>query len=509
MREKERIVRGLMAAALKGKELHQVRLATLGGEGLEARIWREKGLPPENGWLIDLSPAVIRRLANVFREASYHLVQGRLGTFLAHLRNAEGRKPGLDLMHLDFCGTIEPVMSELSGIVEAVHASEQRILALTVSDQRRHPATDAPKEVMTLVEDVFGERAEHLVQALEAQGRGLRQIGWTPGRPRDFALREISTLLTLFLSQLIAPRLKIAAEQRYARMGKLWKRELSEKRPLIYPVSLERYTYTSRGFRMRTYVWRLEPKRGSVRSALDSFLRAWLDAPCYAVVAGESEPILVKPRKTEPRPQRKKDAAMPSPPTLTMEDAKQRLQQAMPFMSPEIRESCEVLIKGSAAIDLDPIIERVTTDVMGKMLGALTAGLGTKRVATPKAVTATPPKEVRPVPAPAPAPKRSKRKGHRDDDEISQMDDLRLLMLEAKVRGEDELAKTKEDLSKAHFPRQKKRLLRIGTVFARCQGKHRPQFVARVLLRDGGMAEKLAKLYGVTADELRAEATRH
>ena len=63
----------LLTELTKMVSLKEAKIASLAGSGIEARLWREKGVPAQNAWLIDSNPAVIRTMLKKQNQHPYHL----------------------------------------------------------------------------------------------------------------------------------------------------------------------------------------------------------------------------------------------------------------------------------------------------------------------------------------------------------------------------------------------------------------------------------------------------
>ena len=122
--------------------VEDARIATLGGQGLEARIWQGAGVPHDHGWLIERKKALSREL---IEELPYHYTNG-LETFPRVFRSVEGSDAMLDGLHLDYCGTVEPRLQEIGAVLPLI-VHNIGCLAVTVSDQRRNLSLRASRTV--------------------------------------------------------------------------------------------------------------------------------------------------------------------------------------------------------------------------------------------------------------------------------------------------------------------------------------------------------------------------
>src|SRR3989344_104689 len=194
---KERIVRLFLDFVGTFVPLNEARLATLGGEGLEAKMWLELGIPKEHGWLIERSDA---RMLRLIAESRYR-IHNQLSTFARILRGQNGETASIDGFHLDLCGTFGgELLGNFSSVMPLVLRSRGRSLAITVADQRRNLALEEWPTYEKRAERLFGKEAKSLYHTIFEQQKLVpvsrsRAPFIQPFDPRKGAMREYSTLI--------------------------------------------------------------------------------------------------------------------------------------------------------------------------------------------------------------------------------------------------------------------------------------------------------------------------
>lgn len=264
---KTEIIRLFLAFVGSYIDLSKARLATLGGEGLEAELWSTYGIGPKKGWLIECKQAKSQRL--IARFPYRHCA--RLAYFWRNTESIWGRKYGIDGFHLDLCGTYERIRSDFAPNVPLIVRSAGRCLAITVADQRQNESQEHFEDISAAASELFGAApAARLFSKLEGDYRSLPSQGiglWAD--PVIGAERELGFAYHLMraLGQHSAPAID----------------------------RIERYLYVSnsnaRPFRMRTYFFHFGKVR-SDRNVHDA-LSLWCKAPLQCVT--ESGTITVSP----------------------------------------------------------------------------------------------------------------------------------------------------------------------------------------------------------------------
>src|SRR5688500_3166332 len=93
--------------------LPQAHVVGLGGEGLEATLWRESGIDFQHGWLIER----VRQMSRKLIQAHPYRYHSNLRSFATAFRSIHGHKKSIDALHADFCGTLESHLTEVAPVV--------------------------------------------------------------------------------------------------------------------------------------------------------------------------------------------------------------------------------------------------------------------------------------------------------------------------------------------------------------------------------------------------------
>jgi hypothetical protein len=227
---KSQVIRLFLQFVRAHVPLDQAIVASLGGEGREAAIWQEVGIPGSNGWVIERNRQRSRKL---IADLPYRYTSS-LGNFARGFRSVTGAGHGVDAFHLDLCGTLELATNVARPIIPLVINSRGRCLAITVADARRNPSVDNFPVIEKWLSALLGFR----------YGRMRERLGREQGEGRELALmREIGffyAVIDLFRSR-----------NRYA-----------------VPDKVRRFEYVSRTsgspFAMRTYFFHFVPKSQDV-----------------------------------------------------------------------------------------------------------------------------------------------------------------------------------------------------------------------------------------------------
>lgn len=246
--------------------LREARLATLGGKGMEARVWAEKGIPHDHGWLIERSRERSTDLINDHR----YQTQNQLSTFPQILQGHDESHAYIDGFHLDLCGTFtNRVISEFSPAFELIIRGGARCLSITIADQRRNLALEQWSDVRRRGRQLIGiEVSKSMYESfIEEQrrlpvGRLLNAPAFIkPFDPIKGAKREFGLLVEMsdILSQFIASTDRV-----------------------------ERYVYVSRTsgtpFRMRTYFFHFTSVSKSKAGKAGLHLaKCWIKNPIHFV----------------------------------------------------------------------------------------------------------------------------------------------------------------------------------------------------------------------------------
>jgi len=249
----EEMVKDLKSVALrllleylkKHVPLSKAVVASLGGEGREAKIWQEVGIAAENGWLIERNRKKSRKLIS---EMPYRYTS-TLESFSRVFRNVGGAKAGIDAFHLDLCGTLDSSIAIVRRIIPLVIKTQGRLLAVTVADARRNVGVEQFGHIEKILSKLLGFRYERLRERLLIERLGDRQLAVM----RELVFFHHMTELFKFYGRYTVP---------------------SKVTRLAY------ISHTSgAGFPMRTYLFRFEkePRRMTAKKFAGLLYDKWLD----------------------------------------------------------------------------------------------------------------------------------------------------------------------------------------------------------------------------------------
>ncbi len=263
--------------------LKESTLVTLGGQGIEARLWQDAGISAENGWLVERNRS--SRLKLIRSDLPYRH-SDRLHPFAKKLMAIRGSKAAIDALHADFCGTIETNVGEITPLIPLIGRSSGRCLAITVADQRSNLTVENKADGLSFLRSQLSDATlSSLLEQLHAE-QGL--IPRNPELPAFFkrpdphkgALRELGVLQAVL--QLL----------------------LQNKR-LLMPTLIERYIYVSRWsghpFRMRSFFLHFDNSTAALRSRLPAItVDCWQRSPLF--FAGETITCLRRESVAEKEP---------------------------------------------------------------------------------------------------------------------------------------------------------------------------------------------------------------
>ncbi len=176
----------------------QAVVATLGGEGLESSLWLTRNITLENTWIVERNRVRSRKL---LQQHTGHHLHGALTDFPIILEATCGPKAALDLFHWDLCGTVEPCIDEMIGVLPSILRSQGRCLAVTVADSRRNLSLEAMPVVTRIGRKVFGDQWKPLWEKLlidEMRNKtGREREG---AKPEAVAVREVGFYLYMLFS---------------------------------------------------------------------------------------------------------------------------------------------------------------------------------------------------------------------------------------------------------------------------------------------------------------------
>ncbi len=473
--------------------LGEALIATLGGEGVEANIWKERGIPDQHGWLIDRSPERMRQFrAN---ENGFRRFQGCLAKFVElGFLPQHGNDVGLDFFHWDLCGTSDPSEADLITVMPLLLKGHAKILVVTVADARTSIVSRDPGAVHQAAARMFGKRWQGLWSSLVAtHARVVRECG-SYAQPKQAALREVATVLSVV-------------------------RALQATRKLI-PVSLERYIYLS-GIRMRTYLFRFEmldaePSETTDQRIIEKMAQLLMSPP-LSWVSGETVTPVSFRRRSQPRPLPPVPASdkavglgaimtqeTKKPPTLKqVADAVKRLRALMKVgvMAEPVIKDISTLIdglekaRGSVMTPRDMAIAFLTSlrKVFGKEFDAMLEQMKRGDPVSPEAT-------VVPVPATRSSGKKKGRRRPSRQISIEEGDKIRLRILRARALGKENEERAKIAVELGMDPDLSRPC--IGALMAFAAPTRCEPFIYRVIADvsskdEDERANELARLLGV------------
>jgi hypothetical protein len=269
---KERVIGFFLDLVARYIPLEEGRFATLGGEGLEAKKWKERNIPDTNGWLIERSPELRGNLILNHRYRNHN----QLGTFDKILSGHGESRTLVDAFHLDLCGTLSnKAIANFALVLPLVLKSKGRCLAITVADARRNLVFEQWPRFQLRAKRLFGKEAENIYRKLLDLQKCIPVNKKAPDFIRPFdpekaTKREFGLLIELV--ELLRPQ------------GFPW-----------FPVAMERYVYVSRyqkrPFRMRTYFFHFGD-RNFARPEM-AFAEVWTKSKLFFANGDKFEEVMV------------------------------------------------------------------------------------------------------------------------------------------------------------------------------------------------------------------------
>lgn len=401
----------------------QGTFVTLGGQGLEANLWHQSGIRQRNGFLIERNS---RRAANLLLATHGYSCSHHLGTFARTLQAQRGSAARIDALHLDFCGQLESQSSDAATLMPLLRLSTCPCLAVTVSAQRTSPNLDQPDCDKAIYRQTVQELTSQ--QLLIPQPKDLPRH-FTRAKPSKGAEAEFQLAQTIW--RLCSPA------------G-------------LYPNRVIRHIYISRysGYacRMRTVLLHLS----ATPISFASFLDLWLNSEFIFTREGEQQTLrsaisLYKPEENNMTGTNNKLARLRGV-VIAMGDS-----DALALLD-ELEKKAE---------NYDKLVELMRT-VISPTAG--TAPKATKLEATKKKATKIRKSVSNPVTTSEPTFKKRVK--------------MQLAMLKAAASNEPRKLEAAyiEAANQLGFSRRSKGWRRqVGAIFARANGKFRPQFLQQAV----------------------------
>ncbi len=298
---KSRVIRRILETVASHVPLEHATVATLGGWGLEATLWSQVGIAPANGWLIERSREGRKKLISDY---GFHYCN-QLAHFCQLFASVNGSEKGIDLFHLDLCGTFAPSIASFQGILPLVATGDARFIAVTLADQRSIHM-DGREEKFSVSAPWFLYKIRDQMDRVSHRINTRESLHGDSGTMAD---REIQ-FAAEFVHQLEAevPRHTIAAMWRFVYHS---------------PIGDQ-----GRRFRMRTYLFQLAPHH---TTSFETMLEIWEQSPVYLVTED-----VIRVVKNHAKPRRE---SMPkSNPSFP------RLQQIAAAVGGEVKEEFDQLL---------------------------------------------------------------------------------------------------------------------------------------------------------------------
>lgn len=524
---KQTVLKHLTALAGEYVPLHQANVATMGGEGLEAAIWRDAGVTENRMWLIDRSPRRMHELMSQYPDAN-HLI-GRLSRFPEILRTGYGDRSSLDYFHLDLCGTLEPALDDLKGLLSSLSSGTGKCLAVTVADARRNLSLDNRDVMLDAASKIFGRSWNRLrASLLKFHGLTCTCLVDISADPWLVTLREIGFMLNILCAM---------AGTTPAGAGEALRDGNRKGLPQLHlePERIERFIYHSTPpvmSRMRTYFMHLKLNTAPVAIDIagERLARLLIRAPCIWVDGENAMPmseIRKGGKKITVKQANDFDESRQGAEKMNEDRLKQLRALLRPVMalSPDIRQNMEelfALAKEGVSAErrlLDDVIQtlerkRARLTANGSVVNAQPADEANRADSsrpsadTDKPVTVTEPESDK-TDAEDRTPTAVVEAVQAGLSDLSKMDDIRLELLRAKAEGDEAFAAKKSEIA-GRLGLGDGYSHKIAGIMTRMIGKRRPEYLARMLDKAeacdyADLLKELAGHFGISATKVKTE----
>jgi hypothetical protein len=518
MDNKEFVLRYLLEQVGALVPLQKAVVATLGGEGREARLWMELDIPASHGWLIERSPKRSRRLLN--ERVPYEQLQGSLHRFPDLLRAQHGKKAAIDYFHWDLCGTIEPNIKELTLVLPFLEQGRGRLLGITVADMRRNLSLESASEMKTvgslLFQDAWEAVWEHLMD-LHRQERTFRSD--SESNPENASIRELGCFVYLLFALTKSPvqaidHFRAFLEGQIGPSALLDYLRSQDVFLTIKPLVRIMYHSSASGFRMRTYLFRLQDRKTgcsffeAARELAEHIQRCAYHLVEQAQLIRVNSANLIAPRNPSPGDS-----------TMTVQTVRARLTPFLGILNAELQQDLEAIFRQAESAEADASelkSLRAKLDALRSLLSDTPA--------RPATDSATAGGNSPPAPNEKPRRRRGRPRKHPQshtpaahEQALSEemKDDIRLKLLRARrASGDEGFEKERvkilrsQPFTRLGDERRARNILR--GIWAQSQGKHRTAFLKRLLPRinEDQRAEfvnEMAEMYEMTVKALNAE----
>ena len=519
------VVHRLLDFLDKYTPLETAHVMSLGGEGAEVGICNERGVSLPNVNIVERNPRLMHALQKNYPDAAHH--QGSLRSFPASFTARYGNDVGLDLIHVDFCGTLEPQIMGLLPVLPLAARGEGRCLAYTVADKRRNLSLESTVEVKALARRTFGKLWPALWQNLKQLHRHYLEV-WPESEAleENVALRELGALLYITLAcgsvrqnggpRKSDPLITLPQGQNIPQCPEGY---------LLVPDAIERFVYCSEDhWRMRTYVvhFRQLETPMPAKQAWQIVAELVTNGHCAFIAPGgetiegkietQTHEVVARPIPAVPHPQPQKERVMTTANTTKsvksttatasekLADIQARSPIYLPHVSSEVRRDVETLIEllgqkldSSATRNhaLDEVLALVTNMKGGTSVPtAFVSAPTTRRSATPTA------------------------KVYPSKEETAQQDSLRVQLMRA-LHFQDLEAESQAYIAMGIDTNTRDGEHRRRAAKAQLTGDNRKHFFARVVLGAGSSADervqamqRLSEASGLPLDAIDKEVKR-
>jgi len=433
-------------------------MTTMGGRGHEAQLWKEYGVQPANGWLIERN----RRLSDqIIRERYYHYCAS-LAAFAGIMRTVKGtRNAYVDGFHLDLCGTLEARTKDFKAIPSLIMRSKGRCLAITVADERRNLSLEHWDQVRSDAQREMGEKDfGSFFHRLNEEQEFMKTVTGGYFGTACSSKRELGFFLNVLL---------------------LLKKLRGPKIPL--PNVIRRYVYvsteTGHPFRMRTYFFHFGNKFVSRGKAAKRLMKLWQKSSMFIFRDNQFQNLEI--------------------PEQVLEKPEMTTQQQHQEMYPKLRAIAQT-IGGEVLAEFQAMaaaIEETRLDVdLAQKIRTLV--VGSQAIESSQTQSSSRRQRRREQPSAA------------VEESQSGIDELqvKLNLLRASAQGEKALeeayTRAYKDLGLTGRKYAKKRRRIVGAKYAWTQGKFRKKFLKACIEKFGIMIlQELAELYSTVTDEVK------
>lgn len=337
-------------------------LVGLGGQGTWVGEWLSGGFMSDHIYLVERDKKRaerIMRCETVKKAKHIRLCQTALRNFPSVFMAERGRKLGIDVLDLDFNGTLESALKDVSAVMPLVARGKGKVLALTVADSRRNQSLNDVAKAAKQIQAFFSEGSEQAMletawQRLCVEHASHRATHTFPGGgdPLKAAFRELTTIVQL------------------AKIAKAHGLEID-------PNYGQRFIYTGDdAFRMRRFFLRFRAQElATVGAGVLEFLRRTcfyvsqdsatqltdqLDSttmfPRFSDIAEERYTFMTtrtaqEQQPTEPAPS---IPAVPSVPPVLSQDDRDFVQRGLEFFDDELKKAFEDLFLAAKGNEVPP-----------------------------------------------------------------------------------------------------------------------------------------------------------